>query len=296
MKRVLVTGACGFIGSHTLPILQELGYEVFAVHRTHTEFPQGVRGIVCDLLNEKDVCEVMARIHPSHLLHFAWVTEHGKFWEDPRNLSWVRGSIFLFQEFAKHGGKRAAIAGTCAEYTWDQDIYSENAPCNPDSLYGKSKNCLRILLEPYARQQEISLAWGRIFFTYGPNEPLQKLISSMITHFLQEKPFLLQNGCIVRDFLHAHDIAEAFVRLLDSDIQGPINIGSGEGVSLEHVGNLIQQILGKTELLHPAATPEAPPSHIVADVNHLKHSLKWEPSFSIEEGLHHTLQLLKNTC
>jgi nucleoside-diphosphate-sugar epimerase len=176
MKRVLITGGGGFIGQRCLPLLEALEYEVHAVSRApRAGKTQRVTWHNADVLEKTAVAELVAHVRPTHLLHLAWYTEHGKFWSAVENLQWVGASIALFENFAAAGGTRMVATGTCAEYA-----PPDGAPCSetstplvPATLYGACKHATRVVFEAFARQMSLSAAWGRIFFPYGPGEPAE---------------------------------------------------------------------------------------------------------------------------
>ena len=121
MKKVLLTGASGFVGRHCLPALVARGYEVHAVSSSATapaDTPPGVRWHQADLLDGAQVSALLAQVRPRHLLHSAWYAVPGKYWTAPENFRWVRASLHLLQTFAAHGGRRVVVVGSSAEYDW----------------------------------------------------------------------------------------------------------------------------------------------------------------------------------
>src|ERR1700722_533902 len=149
MKKILVTGSSGFIGRHAAVELERRGYQVVAA--TSREV---------DLLDVGQVEAFVGSIKPTHLAHFAWYGEHGKLWNSPENLKWTAASAELFRVFVENGGKRAFFAGSCAEYDWAFEKLSEKeTPSNPHSIYGKSKNILRQLVQESAHRHAVSVVW-----------------------------------------------------------------------------------------------------------------------------------------
>ena len=164
MKKTLVTGASGFIGKHTLPLLLKAGHEVHAVS-LKKKIEQGVHWHQVDLKDPSQIQNLIAKTQPTHLLHFAWCAEPGKFWADPENIHWVQASLDLIKHFHKQGGKRVVISGSCAEYDWNKSSYSESeSPGTPATLYGKCKQELQIKTEYFCHKVNLSFCWVRIIW------------------------------------------------------------------------------------------------------------------------------------
>jgi nucleoside-diphosphate-sugar epimerase len=291
VTRVLVTGATGFVGRNALGPLLELGFEVHAVThaRARENIERGVAWHRADLLDPAAARALVREVEPTHLLHLAWYAEHGRFWSAPENERWLAASARLLHEFAKAEGARVVVAGTCAEYDWSGDgVLSEHAtPLRPRTLYGETKNALREELE----RLDLSSAWGRIFFLYGPHEAERRLVASVARALVRGEPAPLSPGRQVRDFLHVADAADALVRLLASEVEGPVNVGSGEGVAVATVGLELGELTGRPELVQLGALPAASdePPLLVADVARLRDEVGWRPARSLREGLRGTL-------
>lgn len=299
MKRVLVTGATGFIGRHSLPQLLESGYEVHAVGGQRSpEAPS--RDIVwhrANLLEPGEIASLVGKVQPSHLLHFAWYAVPGKYWTAPENLAWVRATVNLMQMFSDHGGRRAVMAGSCAEYDWKFDYCSELfTPCRPATLYGACKHGTQVLLDAWSRQTGLSSAWGRIFFLYGPGEYPSRLVPSVINSLLRNEPALCTHGNQVRDFMYVEDVAAAFVELLGSDVKGAVNIASGVPTPLKDVIHGIADHLNKRDLVRLGAVP-APagePDALVADIGRLRDEVGFRPRYGLKQGIAQTIEHMKS--
>jgi len=293
MKRVLVTGATGFIGRHSLAVLLAAGYEV---HAATIEPPlvesSGVFWHHANLLDAQQVPDLLAAVRPSHLLHFAWYATPGQYWIAPENLQWVQASLALLQAFAQAGGQRVVMAGTCAEYDWDYGFCSEAiTPLAPRTLYGVCKHALQMILTNFTRDNHINSAWGRIFFLYGPHERPERLVPTVIRSLLRNEPALCSHGNQVRDYLHVQDAASAFVSLLDSPVTGPVNIASGQAIRLKDMMYAIAAKTDQTKLVRLGAipTPSDEPPFLVADVRRLHDEVGWQPHFDLTTGIDQTI-------
>lgn len=294
MKKVLITGARGFIGRHCLPSLLAANFdEVHAVSsQVATKIDGDVRWHQADLLDNLQASKLLSKVKPTHLLHFAWYAKPGEYWTSPENRRWLVASQKLLAEFAAQGGARFVGAGTCAEYDWSYGVLSERkTPLAPQSVYGENKRALQQTLDAEGKRLGISTAWGRIFFLYGPHEYPQRLVSSVILSLLHDQPALCTLGHQRRDFLHVQDVADAFVALLQSDVTGPVNIASGEAVMVKEIVERIAHKLDREGLLRLGARPLSPnePPLLVADVARLKDEVGWYPRYGLERGLEQTI-------
>ena len=293
MKRVLVTGATGCVGRHVLPKLVERGFDVCGV-RSRSVAPDipGVRWLSADLLNDSEVRQVVQDSKPSHLLHLAWYIAPGKWASAPDNVLWVRASLNLLMAFKDFGGTRVVTAGSCLEYDWNYGYCSETrTPCSPHTVYGNCKHSLQLLTTAMAASAGFSSAWGRIFFLYGPHEHPDRLVASVIRSLLHAQPARTSHGNQVRDYLYVDDVAEVFARLLDSSVQGPINVGSGNAVTLRDIVLTVGDLLARRDLIQLGAIPAAATDMplVVADISRLKAELGWTPEWDLTRGLSSTI-------
>ena len=291
-KKVLVTGGNGFIGKHTLTPLLNKNYEVHVT--TSQQVLVSKKNIFFHRINLLD-CEehshFIRTIQPSHLLHTAWFTDNGKFWDAPENVNWLKATISLAEVFFAEGGSRLLGLGSCAEYDWEEGLCIEGqTKVLPISLYGKIKHAAFECLNALATSYKKSFTWARIFFPYGPYEGEKRLIPYVIRQLLNNKEAHCTHGNQIRDFLHVFDIGEALATLLDSDLTGIVNIGSGTPVAIKTLISYIAQEFNKPHLIRLGSIeePAYSPKKIVADITKL-HSTGWSQQYSLEKGLQQTI-------
>jgi nucleoside-diphosphate-sugar epimerase len=260
VKRTLVTGASGFVGRAAIGALGAAGYEVHAVSRGRRE---DADWHLADLLEPHAAEELMRATRPTHLLHLAWTTEHGRYWEDPANLAWVEASRRLVDAFSEAGGERAVLAGSCAQRAW------------PDTLYARAKK----------EASGFFAATGLLLFPYGPYESPERLVPSVTLSLLAGEEARTTPGKQVRDFVHVADCGRALAALLDSGVQGDVEIGTGRATSVAEIARTIGRLLGREELLRVGALPGDDESRVVADTARLRDEVGVTPQYGLEEGL-----------
>jgi nucleoside-diphosphate-sugar epimerase len=308
-KRVLVTGAGGFIGRWSVPALLRLGYEVHAVlsqkagagaprYRGIPEQPLGATTHFADLLDVSSMNTLMEAVKPTHLLHFAWIATPGVYWESEQNLLWATAGERLLALFRDQGGRRVLMAGSCAEYDWSRvGVCDEStspladASGTPVSRYAACKLALQRTLAQVGHEDHLSTAWGRIFFQFGPYEHPGRLVPSVIRNLLLGREAPCSHGRQVRSFLHAADVGAAFAAVLDSELEGPVNIGSEEKITVGQLAQRIARQIGRRDLLRMGERP-APanePALLVPAVHRLRDQAHWRPSFTLDQALSETI-------
>lgn len=297
MKKVLLTGATGFIGHHCLEPLKARGYEVHALSsKPMKSGPNGVHWHQADLLQPGAAKTLLAEVKPTHLLHLAWFVVPGKLITAPENFAWVRASMELVQEFAAQGGGRLTICGSGYEYDWNYGYCSEKlTPAVPNTVYGSCKQALNLLVQSFASQNALSAAWGRVFFLYGPNEHPQRLVSSVILSLLKGDAAKTSHGKQIRDYMHVQDVAEGMVALLDSEVTGTVNVSSGQATTLREIVLTIGRLVGKPELVQLGAIPaRANDTPLVVGENlRLLNEVGWKQRYDLESGLQQTIDWWK---
>jgi nucleoside-diphosphate-sugar epimerase len=296
MKKVLLTGASGFIGHHCLEPLLERGYEVHAVSSRTLKTDKRITWHQVDLLEAGSAQSLLADVRPTHLLHLAWFVVPGKLITAPENFAWVRASMDLVQEFAAAGGKRLTICGSCYEYDWNYGYCSESlTPAAPNTVYGVCKQSLNQLVHSLSSLASLSAAWGRVFFLYGPHEHPQRLVSSVILSLLKGEPAKCSHGRQIRDYMHVQDVANGLVALLDSEVTGSVNVSSAQATTLRDIVLTIGRHLERPDLIQlgaiPARANDAP--LVVGENSRLLNEVGWTQQYDLEAGVRQTIDWWK---
>jgi nucleoside-diphosphate-sugar epimerase len=305
-RRVLVTGAGGFIGRTSLAPLRAAGFDVHGVLSAagriapNAAFPDEVSVHRADLLNARDIDALIAAVRPTHLLHFAWIATPGQYWRSAENYRWLAASTRLLETFQAAGGVRAVMAGSCAEYDWSHagvcdertTPLANGLSASDSTSYAECKIALSRILDKFGRAHGLSTAWGRIFFQFGPREDPRRLVSSVIIDLLSEREAACTQGTQIRSFLHVDDVGAAFAALLGADVDGAVNVGSAERVAIADLLGRIAERLGRRDLvkLGARAMPASEPPLLVPDIGRLRAEVGFEPRWTLDAGLEDTIR------
>lgn len=307
-RRVLVTGAGGFIGRNSLEPLRAAGFDVHAVlssggaarapARARAPAPDGVSVHRADLLNAGEIDALIGSVHPTHLLHFAWIATPGIYWRSAENYRWLCASTHLLGAFEAAGGVRAVMAGSCAEYDWskagvcdERNTPLADGPGSGATPYAECKIAMSRVLEQFGRAHRLSTAWGRIFFQFGPGEDPRRLISSVIIDLLSGREAACTPGTQIRSFLHVEDVGAAFAALLIGDVEGAVNVGSADRITIADLLGRIAERIGRRDLikLGARAMPRSEPPLLVPALGRLHSEVGFEPRWSLDLGLADTI-------
>ena len=295
-KRIFITGGTGFIGRHILAALQKSGewHEIHALRRASSQRAPDLDGIIWhegDLLEPPMADALIDQIKPSHLIHAAWVTEHGAFWTHPDNAPWLDASLRLADAFARHGGQRFIQLGTVAEYDWQSGRMIEGVtPEQPATPYGEAKLAFHRALVKLTLNGRFSAATARVFFVYGAHEQPGRLIPTACRALITRQPEAFGSLNQWRDFLHVTDLARGIAALTQSSLEGAVNIGSGGPVRLSLLLDTLERLTGQKDVFQRGARtdPSGEPPILFADVGRLAKT-GWLPLVTYEEGLTNAL-------
>lgn len=297
--RVLLTGATGFIGSHVARLLVTQGHAVTAVVRRQSSRwrlqdiesalqtvcaeSDGLNGLRCNL----------ERVQPEVCLHMAWESVDG--WSASTNVDSAVFSLLMLRAALESGCRRIVVAGSCFEYEPAATPLSEESPVRPHDLYSASKHAVHLIAHQLAGIHGASLAWLRIFNTYGTHDDDRRLVPSVVRALVGGKIAEATAGEQIRDYTHVEDVASAVWTVATSSHSGPINIASGVPVTVRDLATTAARLVGKPEMLRLGVRPyrQGEPMIVRADVSRLRNDLGWAPRYDLERGLAQTVQWLR---
>ena len=289
-KRVLVTGATGLIGKELVRPLSELGFDIYAITIDANNPENGVHWLKGSVFDEKFIKEVVAAVKPTHLLNMAWATT-GDYLTSDINYKFLTAGISLAQAFAENGGKRAVYAGTCFEYKFKDDPLCETDELAPEKFnYTFCKDALRRIVIRYFKLHGVSFGYGRIFYAYGMNEVRTRLTGMIVDGLLNGRVVHIKSGEAKKDYLYSKDIAGAFAKFLDSEVDGCVNICSGHAISLREYVLKFAHIVGKEHLVKFDSASNNDRSIILGDNRRLKDEVGYVLQWSMDQAIGEILE------
>jgi nucleoside-diphosphate-sugar epimerase len=292
MPRILITGASGFVGRALVDCLvAHSGYDLHAVTRGSPKVPlsKQVTWHEGSLLDQQSVGALFAKVKPDVLIQLAWCADHATYWKDPTNFDWLCANLAIARCFVRQGGRRAVFAGTSAEYDWSgqSPLHENETPLKPQQLYGSCKLAAFWAIKSFFEQQGVPWAWARLFNPFGPYEDRRRLIPKVCLRLLAGQKVEFDAALSERDFLHVEDVGCALAALALSEVQGPVNVGSGAATSIRDVVSALARLMQEDTLVSFSDT-QGVADAVVADVTRLRAEVGWSPPRSFEERLQET--------
>lgn len=291
--KVLITGGSGFVGRALISnLLKNNSFSIYATYQMNCPKIQNVSWHQTDLLNTSMIAKLIREIKPSYLVHLAWYTKHGKFWNAPENFLWRDASYNLISEFIGCNGKHLMVAGSCAEYLMHDPKYLEQNINVPN--YTKAKNDLLSFSKRVCLNEDCKLTWPRIFFPYGPNEDKNKFLSSIINDLKNQKKAICKYPHHNRDYIYIDDLASALATLIGSNFEGEVDIGSGKLTNTGYIAKTIANSLGLNkylELHDDNQDLDIDFMDISANTKPLN-EIGWSPLHSVDMGIKKLIQYI----
>lgn len=289
METLLITGAGGLIGT---PIVRQLAaegkYRIVAATsgRRPVVFPEGVVPETVNLLDEAEQHALLERVCPDILIHLAWSLDGPGFLSSEKNIQWLEASLSLMRAFR---GKSFLFAGSSAEYGHGMNC-KETDMCHPTSLYGECKLAFERVAASYCGNMGIRFVGMRFFSVYGPGDCRKgRALPTAIQSFLNKEPFTCKGPNNTWDYIFTEDIGKAVSKIINSKYSGPLNISTGQAISMKQVFTEMSCIM-ETEDLLSFKNEDLAGQQLVGD-----NSLLWEQTgfcdfTPFEEGMKKTVE------
>lgn len=305
MKRGLIIGAAGFVGSYLIKEMYANDMEVYATKLSHEKFENpNAKMYDLDIMDKDAVTALLFEIRPDYIFHLAAQSSVGLAWKNPGLTVDVniKGSINVMDSVRELFYKpRVLLIGSGEEYghirPGETPISEENA-LRPGNIYAATKVCQNMIANIYAKAYDLDLMLVRAFNHIGPGQAPMFVVSDFckqvaeIEKGLREPVMLVGNLAARRDFTDVRDVVRAYVRLIQQGIPGETyNVGSGQAREIREILNLIVSMSDAeiTVEIDPNKIRPVDVPVIEADITKLNQLTGWRPQISIEQTIQETL-------
>jgi UDP-glucuronate decarboxylase len=304
MKRVLVTGGAGFIGSHLCERLLAAGNEVLCVDNFYTGTRMNVAHLLpnpaFELLRHDVTFPLFVEIDEIYNLACPASPIHYQFDPVQTTKTSVHGAINMLGLAKRRRAKifqasTSEVYGDPTVHPQPEEYWGNVNPIGVRSCYDEGKRCAETLFFDYNRQHKLRVKVARIFNTYGPRmHPNDgRVVSNFIMQALRGEPITLYgDGLQTRSFCYVDDLVEAILRLMNDtadDVTGPINIGNPGEFTMKALAEAVVRLTGSRSTLSYLPLPSDDPKQRQPDITKARALLGWEPTIALEQGLEKTI-------
>ena len=303
IKRVMVTGGAGFLGSHLCERLLKEGHDVLCVDNYFT----GRRANIAHLLDNNNF-EVMRHditfplyVEVDEIYNLACPAAPIHYQYDPVQTTKVsvHGAINVLG-LAKRTKAKVFQASTSEVYgdpsvhPQKEDYWGNVNPIGLRSCYDEGKRCAETLFFDYHRQNKVRIKVARIFNTYGPRMHVNdgRVVSNFVVQALRGEDITIYgDGSQTRSFCYCDDLIEGFIRFMATgdDVTGPMNLGNPVEFTIKQLAEIVLNMVGSSGKLVFKPLPIDDPKQRQPDISFAKETLEWEPTIALQQGLKKTI-------
>jgi len=304
MKKILITGGAGFIGSHLCKKLLDEGNDVLCIDNYFTGCKENISSLFDNPYFEvirHDICFPLY-VEVDEIYNLACPASPIHYQHDPvqTTKTSVHGAINMLG-LAKRINARILQASTSEVYgdpechPQEESYWGNVNPIGPRSCYDEGKRCAETLFFDYHRQHELDIKVVRIFNTYGPNmHPNDgRVVSNFIMQALQNIDITVYgDGSQTRSFCYIDDLVNGMVKMMNSskNITGPINLGNPTEYKIVELANAIIKLTNSKSKIILKPLPTDDPLRRKPDISSAKENIDWEPNVSLDDGLKQTIE------
>ena len=307
-KRILVTGGAGFIGSHLIERLLDMGHDVLCADNLFTGTKRNI-----DAFHNNPHFEFLRHdvtfplyVEVDEIYNLACPASPVHYQHDPvqTTKTSVHGSINVLG-LAKRLKCKVFQASTSEVYgdpvvhPQPETYWGHVNPIGPRSCYDEGKRCAETLFFDYHQQHGVAIKVARIFNTYGPRmHPADgRVVSNFILQALNGAPItVFGDGSQTRSFCYVDDLVEGFIRLMDTgpEITGPINLGNPNEFTIRQLAEKVVEMTGsKSEIVY-RDLPQDDPKQRQPDITLARKHLDWAPTIELDHGLRQTISYFES--
>lgn len=303
MKKILVTGGAGFLGSHLCDRLIDAGNDVLCVDNFYTGSKENVQNLLghkrFELMRHDVTFPLYVEVGQIYNLACPASPVHYQFDPVQTTKTSVHGAINMLG-LAKRVRARILQASTSEVYgdpevhPQTEDYWGRVNPIGIRSCYDEGKRCAETLFFDYWRQHQLQIKVMRIFNTYGPRmHPKDgRVVSNFIVQAIKGEPITIYgDGSQTRSFCYVDDLVEGMIKLMESpaDFTGPVNIGNPGEFTMLELAELVMRLVGSSSTIVFASLPQDDPKQRQPDISLAKAKLAWQPAVMLEDGLKETI-------
>lgn len=306
MEKILVTGGAGFIGSHLCKKLLDEGNEVICLDNFFTGAKSNVEKLLSNSnfkLIEHDITEKF-EADVTQIYNLACPASPPHYQYDPiKTLKTSVLGIINMLELAKKCNAKILQASTSEVYGNplvhpQAEMYWGNVnPIGIRSCYDEGKRCAETLMMDYHRRYNVDTKIVRIFNTYGPNMSQEdgRVVSNFILQALNNQEITIYgDGSQTRSFCYVDDLVDGLIKMMSSNITGPVNLGNPSERTILDFAKLIIKLIGSNSHLNFLPLPSDDPIKRRPNISLAEKELNWTPKINIEDGLNKTIEYFKN--
>lgn len=308
MKKILVSGGAGFLGSHLCDKLMARGDEVLCVDNFYTGSKKNIAHLLQNHafeLMRHDVCWPLY-VEVQQIFNLACPASPVHYQNDPvqTTKTSVHGAINMLG-LAKRTGARILQASTSEVYgdptvhPQPESYWGNVNPIGIRSCYDEGKRCAETLFFDYHRQHALEIKVMRIFNTYGPRmHPKDgRVVSNFIVQALSGVDLtIFGDGMQTRSFCYVDDLVDGMMKLMDSPagFTGPVNIGNPGEFSMLELAEAVLRLTGSSSKIRFEPLPQDDPKQRKPDISLARSALDWQPKVALEDGLKETIAYFKS--
>ena len=310
-KKVLVTGASGFIGSHLVEELVRRGANVRAFVKNNSSnnigslekltenISEKVEIVFGDMQNRENVKRAVYEMNL--VFHLGALISVADSYKNPREYMDVNaiGTLNILEASREYKIEKIIIASTSEVYgNGGNKIINEDFPLNPRSPYAASKIAAEKITESFYYSYNLPVSIIRLFNVFGPRQSIKPLIPAVINHGIRNEKIQITDLNSKRDFVYVADAVDAFIKTAESDKSNgeTINIGTGTASSVKMILEILSKILEKDlfKYVELGNLKNKDEKLLICDNKKAKKLLNWEPKYSLEEGLSKSVNYFKD--